>query len=66
MKVLLLILISLTLCSACSNKPPKTVKEKEWRVSEEGQWEEKEVSKTTIIIKSDKPKYKLPKDLSTK
>ena len=63
MKVIILALITLLVCGSCSNKPTETEKKIEFGLNEQGQPEEREVHRTTIIVIDDKPKHKLPKDL---
>jgi len=57
-------MITLFLCTSCSNKPPETVKSIEFGLNEKGQLEDREVHNTTIILIDDKPKHTLPKDLT--
>ncbi|MCP4990756.1 MAG: hypothetical protein GY928_33360 [Colwellia sp.] len=64
MKLILLAMFILFLCTSCTNKPPETVKNIEFGLNEQGQPEEREVHHTTIIVIDDKPKHKLPKDLT--
>jgi hypothetical protein len=63
MKLIILALIALFVSASCSNKPAEIEKNIEFGLNEQGQPEEREVHRTTIIVIDDKPKHKLPKDL---
>ena len=66
-KIFISIIISLFVAS-CANKPPETIVDKKWGVTDEGSWEEQETHSTTIYDSEDNemPELKLPTDKSKK